>query len=51
MYVPRSRYVSDGKVLGSGGFGGMFGVTKDGQWVIGTLDNVYASPAFVLDVD
>lgn len=32
-------YISDGKVLGSGGFGGMFGVTKDGHWVIGTLDN------------
>ena len=32
-------YISDGKVLGSGGFGGMFGVTRDGEWVIGTLDN------------
>jgi hypothetical protein len=32
-------FISDGKVLGSGGFGGMFGVTREGQWVIGTLDN------------
>ena len=32
-------FISNGKVLGSGGFGGMFGVTKDGHWVIGTLDN------------
>jgi hypothetical protein len=32
-------YVSEGKVLGSGGFGGMFGVTQAGEWVLGTLDN------------
>ena len=32
-------FISEGKVLGSGGFGGMFGVTHDGRWVIGTLDN------------
>eukprot|EP01051_Picozoa_sp_SAG22_P009506 SAG22_NODE_797_length_7135_cov_211.841103_8_plen_305_part_00 len=32
-------FISGGKVLGSGGFGGMFGVTNDNQWVIGTVDN------------